>query len=192
MKTLFLLTALLCSTAQASRANIQNFSKVTDGIYRGARPTDGNIGFLSESGIKTIVNLQGGDLNNFGLGGIIGWYEPGELPAAINHERATSEALNIRFYNFPLNALAPVNAAEDEEIDQILSIMENPEMLPVFIHCEHGKDRTGLLIALYRVKVQKWTSHDAFTEWFNSGHTNISSMYTGGLDYYFFQKIKRY
>jgi len=35
---------------------------------------------------------------------------------------------------------------------------------PVFIHCLHGKDRTGLLVALFRCIVQKWSFNNALKE----------------------------
>lgn len=35
---------------------------------------------------------------------------------------------------------------------------------PCLVHCEHGQDRTGLIIACYRVKVYNWTRADAWAE----------------------------
>lgn len=192
MKTLLFLITFLSPLAQASDSNIKNFFQVSEGIYRGGRPTDGNMEYLAELGIKTDINLQGGDRKNLGIGRIMEWYQPGEKPENIAHEKAVAESFSINFYNFPLNSLAPVSRVDDKKIDQILAILENPGLQPIFIHCEHGKDRTGLVIALYRVKVQKWSVHDAYSEWFNSGHDNISYMFTSGLDRYFFWKAKQF
>jgi protein tyrosine/serine phosphatase len=36
--------------------------------------------------------------------------------------------------------------------------------LPAFIHCQHGADRTGTMVAVYRVRVQGWTKEDAIKE----------------------------
>ena len=61
---------------------------------------------------------------------------------------------------------------------------------PVYIHCEHGADRTGLLAALYRVKVQGWAPEDAKTEWEAHGHNCLSRIFTGYLDDYFDEQVK--
>lgn len=38
-----------------------------------------------------------------------------------------------------------------------------------FVHCEHGQDRTGLVIGAYRVWYQNWTKDDAFAEMLANG-----------------------
>ena len=35
---------------------------------------------------------------------------------------------------------------------------------PVFVHCQHGADRTGIIIACYRIRHNKWTSKQALLE----------------------------
>jgi protein tyrosine phosphatase (PTP) superfamily phosphohydrolase (DUF442 family) len=41
--------------------------------------------------------------------------------------------------------------------------------LPVFVHCEHGADRTGLMCAMYRIVVCDWTKQEAIAEMENGG-----------------------
>ena len=58
----------------------------------------------------------------------------------------------------------------------------------VFIHCQHGKDRTGLLAALYRVKYQGWTPEQAHKEWAALGHSGmLDTLFTGKMDNYFWK-----
>ena len=36
------------------------------------------------------------------------------------------------------------------------AVRQMQAMPGTFVHCEHGQDRTGLIVALYRVKVNGW------------------------------------
>jgi protein-tyrosine phosphatase len=49
-------------------------------------------------------------------------------------------------------------------IRKYLEVMNNPENLPVFIHCERGADRTGAMVGFYRMAVQGWDAARAFKE----------------------------
>lgn len=35
---------------------------------------------------------------------------------------------------------------------------------PVLVHCWHGSDRTGIVVAAYRIVFQKWSMEDAEKE----------------------------
>ncbi len=56
---------------------------------------------------------------------------------------------------------------EMEDIDYFLRIMVMSKCagnLPVFVHCMSGKDRTGAVIASYRVRVMGWSKEEAINE----------------------------
>ncbi len=61
---------------------------------------------------------------------------------------------------------------------------------PVYVHCEHGADRTGLLVALYRILYEGWSVRHAYEEWVRWGHSVTSRVVTGDLDIYFFNFLK--
>ncbi len=179
---------------------IPNFRAITaaDGkvsVYRGANPIELNqeegIAKLSFLGIAVDIDLQGGDLSHDLAGLWDSFSEKGEQPAMIAKEKEMSEKNGFRFVNLPLNSHAPITAKEDELIHAALELMKaaTPEH-PVYIHCEHGVDRTGLLAALYRVKVQGWTPEDAKKEWDAYGHNFVSRIFTGYLDDYFNEQVK--
>ena len=195
MKSLLVLITLsiTLASAQATPAPfIKNFIEVNSNLYRGARPSNIRaLDQLAKLGIKSIVNLQGGDLQSK-IGIIIPIAEPGERASKIANEKMNSEALGMHFLNIPLNSLDHITKSEDKDIDRALEFMNNPINQPVFIHCEHGKDRTGLLVALYEVKylgVDPETAHD---EWIASGHGSINQLLTGVLDRYFYKKVKSF
>jgi len=79
-----------------------------------------------------------------------------------------------------------VDSAEDKRIREALAIMVNPINHPVLIHCSFGRDRTGLVAALYRVLFQGWTPEKARAEWLALGHGGfMHQLFDGNLDKYF-------
>jgi protein tyrosine/serine phosphatase len=47
---------------------------------------------------------------------------------------------------------------------------------PVLVHCKHGADRTGVVIAMYRILYQGWTKEQAVDEMENGGY-NFHSIF---------------
>jgi len=190
MKTKLLALLLLTSPALAQNpADLPHFLKVNDGIYRGGRPTEAGLEFLkSKFGIKTVINLQGGDLQKKLLRPYIKLTEKGELPENIKKEGVIAEKLGMVYLNYPLNSLANITEQESVWIQDILVIISDPTLQPVYIHCEHGHDRTGMIIALERVINEDWSIDRAKMEWRALGHGFISRIFTGKLDKYFNQQ----
>ena len=60
-----------------------------------------------------------------------------------------------------------------EKVDQVVALMTDPANQPVFVHCRHGQDRTGIVSAVYRMKVDKWSLADAETEMQAFGFNDI-------------------
>jgi protein tyrosine/serine phosphatase len=61
----------------------------------------------------------------------------------------------------------------DAEVNAILATISDPASQPVFVHCMQGRDRTGLIIALYRVIYEHWTPKDAHDEMMAHGFNSI-------------------
>lgn len=193
MKNLLFLSLLIATTYAQAADPVLNFFKVEDGIYRGARPTtDQAISALANNyGIKNIINLQGGDYNTI-YRPIIAYLEPGELPSAIEHEKSVSIADGMGYFHAQLAAVNDIDSEENKLIDDALEFMHDKNNQPVFIHCEHGKDRTGLIIALYKVKYDHVNVEVARKEWIAKGHTKSSQIFTGNLDDYYYKKVKEF
>jgi protein tyrosine/serine phosphatase len=121
---------------------IPNFHKVNDVLYRGAQPKSGGLEHLRELGIKTVVNLRAGDFR-------------------AKKEESDAQIARLRYFNFPL---VRWGRPQDKEMEQVLSIINNPDNQPVFVHCQHGADRTGVVIAAYRITHDGWTSKQAIAE----------------------------
>ena len=121
---------------------LPNFQKVTDRLYRGAQPEAGGIKKLAELGINTVINMRGED----------------ELTRA---EQKEVEALGLRYYSIPMGGLS---RPSDEEVKRVLEIINAPENGKVFVHCKHGADRTGTVIACYRISQENYSVQQAQAE----------------------------
>src|SRR5215471_11407393 len=185
----FIMSLGLPSDAAPADTTILHFSKVNDSLYRGGRPKPTDLSYLQSLNVRTIINLQGGDLNNPRYRAFMKWWEPGELADAISAEKDLSESLGLVFFSKPLDAIDPVSDEDDARIDEILAIMGDPAAQPAFVHCEHGVDRTGLIIALYEVKYMGMSPADAYNEWRASGHKGTGTLFTGHLDEYYWRKL---
>ena len=185
----FILSLTLPSRAAPADTTILHFSKVNDALYRGGRPKPADLSYLQSLNVRTVINLQGGDLNNPRYREFMKWWEPGELADAIAAEMNLSESLGLLFFSKPLDAIDPVSDEDDGRIDEILAIMSNPAAQPVYVHCEHGVDRTGLIIALYKVKYMGMSPDNAYNDWRASGHKGVGTLFTGHLDEYYWRKL---
>ena len=85
---------------------------------------------LKELGIKAVIDLQSNE---------------------VSEEKAACEANGIVFYSRPLPGLEIITEPNRILVSNILTLIEDPTNQPIFIHCQHGKDRTGALVAEYRI-----------------------------------------
>lgn len=180
---IFILAPFFVMTAQAqSMSPITNFGQVAPGIYRGGRLTDeGQMRLLKRSGVKTVLNLQGGDLNSV-YGPLIPLFEKGERLEVRKEEKTWADRAQMLWFNLPLNSLSAVSPSQAAKIRQAVAMIQDPRLQPVYVHCEHGIDRTGLIVALYRIKIQRWTVAQAYTEMEANGRNFIHQWFTSPLD----------
>lgn len=121
---------------------LPNFHEVNQNLYRGAQPRAGGIQKLKELGVKTIINLRGAD-------------------EGTEAEEREARAAGLNYFNIPLDGLG---RPSDEKVLKILALINDSKNWPVFIHCNHGKDRTGTIIACYRISHDGWTLDQAMKE----------------------------
>ncbi|MBM3266142.1 MAG: tyrosine-protein phosphatase [Candidatus Sericytochromatia bacterium] len=125
---------------------IDRFAKVNDGLYRGGMPADGQFRELRKLGIRTDVSLLGAG--------------PASQRQVVAAEREAAEAAGLRF----VNVVVPYGEPSRALIDKFLQVVQDPSNQPVYVHCKHGRDRTGTMIALYRIAVDGYTGRQALAE----------------------------
>lgn len=128
--------------AGSETPTINNFHQVSDNIYRGAQPTNQEFQSLAHFGIKTVVDLRHEDDH-------------------IRNERKIVEAAGMRYVSIPMHGMS---TPSDQQVARALSIMNDPASGPVFVHCRRGADRTGTVIACYRVSHDGWSNEKALGE----------------------------
>lgn len=139
---MFLAGASGVAALDSMKEALPNFHQVNENLYRGAQPEKGWIEKLKGLKIKTVINLRGED----------------EKTSA---EEAEARAAGLNYFSVPLPGLS---RPKDEQVEKVLALINDPQNWPVFVHCHHGEDRTGTIIAVYRISHDGWTYEQAQKE----------------------------
>ena len=123
-------------------SGIKNFDKVDEHVYRGGQPTDDGFRYLARMGVKTVLDLR----------------EGGERARA---EECVVKAAGMAYVNIPMGGLTPPT---EEQISKILALLEETAPGAVFVHCQRGADRTGVVIAAYHIDHDKWDNARALAD----------------------------
>ena len=98
-------------------------------------------------------------------------------------ESAEAQSLGLLYYNVSLPEFA---SPKDAEVQRVLDIINTAANQPVFVHCRHGEDRTGTIIACYRISHDGWKGVAAKKEaeqrgmsWTQVGMKATSISFTG-------------
>ncbi len=121
------------------RIHIDNFGQVSDAYYRGAQPNARGFAELAALGVRTVIDLTS---------------DHGDEKSMIEHT-------GMKFYRIPLTTSAwPSQSA----ISLFLKLVSDPANQPVFVHCQGGRHRTGVMTAVYRMTHDSWTAEQAVAE----------------------------
>jgi tyrosine-protein phosphatase SIW14 len=132
--------AAAAAAAALENIHIGNFGRISDNYYRGAQPATADYNDLARLGIKTVIDLA----------------REGRID-----EQEIVERAGMRFHRIPMTTSdRPSQAATTE----FLNLVNDPANQPVFVHCQGGRHRTGVMTAVFRMTEQSWTADQAYAE----------------------------
>ncbi|AEG71243.1 fused DSP-PTPase phosphatase/NAD kinase-like protein [Ralstonia solanacearum] len=153
-----------CQTPPHEEGKPVNFGVVSEGpisIYRGGQPVDDKEWeFLKEKKVKTIVKLNK--------------YSDAVSESDEDKFAGKYKIKVIKVFMGPEDCIPGVHCSIDPDLDEmpaknsVATAIEEITVAagngPVYVHCSHGQDRTGLVVALYRMRVQGYCKKKADDE----------------------------
>ena len=125
---------------------IRNFGKVSPVLFRGGQPTRRGFESLAKMGVDIVVDTRGNRSNS---------------------EGKEVRRLGMKYVSIPWHCPFP----HDEVFVQFLKLLKDNPHKKIFVHCRLGDDRTGMMIASYRMAVERWSADDAMLEMRRFGFT---------------------
>src|SRR5437867_6702554 len=126
--------------AKLADIHIKNFGRISANYYRGAQPDRRDYPALAALGIKTVIDLT---------------------RAGRPDEPVLVKRTGMKFYRIPLTTS---DRPSDASVTQFLKLVNDPVNWPVFVHCQGGRHRTGVMTAVYRINQDGWTADRAYDE----------------------------
>jgi len=101
----------------------------------------GSMEFLRGLGVKTIIDLR-------------------KVSSETTDAHSWAVAHQLNYFNIGTGYVQ----LPDSVVAAFLAVSLHPDYQPMFVHCSDGIDRTGALVAIYRVAVEGWPLAWAYSE----------------------------
>jgi protein tyrosine phosphatase (PTP) superfamily phosphohydrolase (DUF442 family) len=124
-------------------AGVSNLYRVSEALFRSDQPSPQGMQNLKKLGVKTILNLR-----------------------SFHSDRDEINETGLAYEHIYMKAWHP----EAGDVVRFLKIVTDPKRAPVLVHCQYGSDRTGAMIAVYRIAVQGWSKAEAIREMTEGGY----------------------
>lgn len=127
---------------QLTLPGLPNLGKVHERLYRGAQPEKPGWDELKKLGVEIVVNLR-------------------DEKDKVSSEREAVEKLGLRYVSIPMHPLA---RPQSQDVAEFLELLRANSDKTIFVHCRRGAERTGVMLAAYRIAEEKWTPEQALAE----------------------------
>ena len=128
--------------AVAPSLDIYNFGQVSASCFRGAELKGTAASGLAARGVKMVIDLRSdGDVKSV--------------------EADLVSSAGMKYVRIPMTTRT---APTSEQVSKFLALVTDPANQPVYVHCVEGRHRTGVMTAIYRMTVDRWTADRAFGE----------------------------
>ncbi len=117
---------------------IPDFHEVTPKLYRGAQPRKHGFEALAKMGIQIVVDLRG------------------------ERRGEREEATRLGMHYIPMRWQC--SFPKDRIFADFITLIRKNPGKKVFVHCRVGDDRTGMMIAAYRMAEEGWSAEKALKE----------------------------
>jgi protein tyrosine phosphatase (PTP) superfamily phosphohydrolase (DUF442 family) len=121
-----------------SKKLIPDFAEVSPTLYRGAQPRKHGFEALAKMGVQIVIDLRGDRKG----------------------ERKEVTRLGMQYVPMHWECSFP----KDKTFAEFLTLIRNNPGKKIFVHCRVGDDRTGMMIAAYRMADEGWSSKQAMQE----------------------------
>jgi protein tyrosine phosphatase (PTP) superfamily phosphohydrolase (DUF442 family) len=118
----------------------RNRHRVSEGLWRSAQPTPGDLTKLKQRGLKSVVCVRGGRAF-------------GSWPL----EKEACERLQLDLHKVAIRARQAPRKQDLLDLIDLLSSLSYPAL----IHCKSGADRTGFVAAVYLIVVERRSLDEA-------------------------------
>jgi Tyrosine phosphatase family len=132
-------------------------------FYRGSAPTQAGLERLKQLGVTTIIDLRKGEAEGNRVKGRVvqncNLTAP-HLPMSPTEEAGVVRKLGLKYISLPM-----YRAPSKEQMATFLAITNDPKIAKsMYVHCQHGRDRTGGMVALYRLQHDRWDFEKTLAE----------------------------
>jgi tyrosine-protein phosphatase SIW14 len=136
---------------------IPNFGQVTPTLYRGGQPSAKGFEKLANMGINIVVDT-----------------------GRSRRDEALIRNLGMTYVSLAWYCPFP----KDKVFARFIEITRENPGKKIFVHCRLGDDRTGMMIAAYRMGQQGWTAKEAMQEMHEFGYQGVHHLMCPGLARY--------